>query len=1272
MVTVYGYLAADYTIQVTAGNSVMSLQEGVSVTGTLKRGEYRYYRFFDADPSHDIWMDLLPTGGDADIYIACQLQNTGDDSGFPSIRMGHSNFSSTANYEDTLVIASSDPNSCSYNSPGGATFFIAVYGFSDCSFTLSAMHSNGMRTLTAGVPFIGMVYKRLGQQFSLRVGYEVADLTIQLTPSYGDCDLFVKVNGIASSSSFDYYSIRAGSGMDQVAIPETKICSNCWLGITVYGYETARFTLLAFFTDSNIALSDGTPLKGSVGQSRIQYYTLLVSGDGTVVTTLTMLSGTAPTMYASSLVEMPNATSPSTSVRRYNDVHGIVPILALSGLTAGSHVYVGVEGTVDNATYTIRSHIVSADEDAPPPVLTLLEGVPQADDISIHYRTEWLYYGIQAQAGHESLNLRAISLEGNVDLYITKCTLTSLSLCAIHQLPNSSYYQYSTADLDMDSIKITRNNAVKSYFIVGAKSLTYYAAFQISYGFENTILQLQAGVAVTDHVFEREYDYFSFFMPTGDQILKITLTPVSGDPDVYISTKTRYPSSTNSTWKSFRYGADAIDINTATDANACSHCTYYIAVVGMTEATYSLVVSLQDTQFTLADGIPMSGSLGLLTWSYYTFYDSHGSARDFRVVLTSTSGNADMFITLDGSTPTSMSYDYSSTNWMSDDQVTIKHSDSPYQICLDAGGATSCKFIIGIRGMSFSNEFTITLTSSVSTSLIQLGGTQRGVVAGGEYVFYKLALSQQGSTSPYTLQIRAVPTSGHISVYSSCQYPMPRSNTSSWSLSPADAGRVLEISSLSIVDSGCLRSTPNLYFSVFGDSASSFSVSARIGDNSSVPLLVPSHPTSGSIDARHIDYYYLRPGQSFQDIRLLLTVLQGDVDLYVSSSWDTRPKLVNGQMTSFLLQSATIGGEDLLLNHNLVRSTCNLNSNCYFIVAVYAPSSTSRYILSEQYQDTVVTLTNGVPQRGRVGTGGFDYYKFSLLQKDVDVVFTLSALYGDPGKTYYLCLCFVLLILYFSDMFIDLAPNRHPTQLNYTWAQMSIGADSITIQYSDIAKHCKPDPTRGRSCDFSIGVYGWRNTSYSISARVNDGFLSPSVLLDQLPISDSVATGSYQYYKYFVSVPPPGEGTKGAPLSIKFILTPTGSGDIDLYLTIAANDSVRPEPGRDRFDYKSTGWSTVVEEIEITYTMTGFCYDCVFYLAAYGFSGGSYSLQATSKGVTVLEDNVAVGGSIVKSKYNYYSYFNADQYAEMTITVTAVSHHLNDWFCLFDANFLSL
>jgi hypothetical protein len=119
-------------------------------------------------------------------------------------------------------------------------------------------------------------------------------------------------------------------------------------------------------------------------------------------------------------------------------------------------------------------------------------------------------------------------------------------------------------------------------------------------------------------------------------------------------------------------------------------------------------------------------------------------------------------------------------------------------------------------------------------------------------------------------------------------------------------------------------------------------------------------------------------------------------------------------------------------------------------------------------------------------------------------------------------------------------PVVHPTRTNFTWFQSKFGADSVTLQYGEMSKHCVPRPTVvGGDCDIYIGVYGWMNTTFTIMAAVDEGFRSPITLIDQSPQSGHVGDGAYTYYRYSISVAQGAAGTP--PTDIKFTLTPTGT-----------------------------------------------------------------------------------------------------------------------------------
>jgi hypothetical protein len=77
--------------------------------------------------------------------------------------------------------------------------------------------------------------------------------------------------------------------------------------------------------------------------------------------------------------------------------------------------------------------------------------------------------------------------------------------------------------------------------------------------------------------------------------------------------------------------------------------------------------------------------------------------------------------------------------------------------------------------------------------------------------------------------------------------------------------------------------------------------------------------------------------------------------------------------------------------------------------------------------------------------------------------------------------------------------------------------------------------------------------------------------------------------------------------------------------------------------------------VEISVDMPDYCIDCLIYIAVYGYTKGAYTIQATSTGMLSLVADHSVGGNVVQGQFQYYSLYNPDVFAEMTITLTAVS-----------------
>lgn len=136
---------------------------------------------------------------------------------------------------------------------------------------------------------------------------------------------------------------------------------------------------------------------------------------------------------------------------------------------------------------------------------------------------------------------------------------------------------------------------------------------------------------------------------------------------------------------------------------------------------------------------------------------------------------------------------------------------------------------------------------------------------------------------------------------------------------------------------------------------------------------------------------------------------------------------------------------------------------CTINLAVYGYVG-GGYVLTASSKGVTMIQAN-TPTHGIVGQGQFDYYIVSNEDPFAVLSFSLTALAGD------------------ADLYINTYRGRHetggkatavvlPTTTSYLWRGAYYGDDSVRIDYLD-ANFCV-------DCDYIVGVYGFRNSTYSL------------------------------------------------------------------------------------------------------------------------------------------------------------------------------------------------
>lgn len=647
----------------------------------------------------------------------------------------------------------------------------------------------------------------------------------------------------------------------------------------------------------------------------------------------------------------------------------------------------------------------------------------------------------------------------------------------------------------------------------------------------------------------------------------------------------------------------------------------------------SIIATMAKVIIRLSDGHAISDRVDPQTWNYYSFTNSYRQTHNLKVVATPTSGDSAVFITLDGSMPDTDNYAFSTGSLGGGQDVIDIDDDNPaYAPCLGA----DCTLYIGVYGYTDS-EYNILLVSAMTAIKLNYGVPQLGSVRYMMYDNYRF--SAAGMSAKDGIRFSIDQYSGSTKVYISCGMEFPNSTKYGVAMNPSQSSMIdLTLSSFVACTDASLISV-----AVLGLTSATYSISVvhthdgvPDGDSNSL-MLLPGVSVSGSVQYKKFNYYYIRVGTSSGDLNLIATVSSGDVDLYISPSWEERPVVgKNGEIMRYTVKSSAVGAEDVTIHHNLLAYMCLHKTYCYLIVGVYGnfydghdKNTVSRYRLMQSIGITTITLANGESQRGHVDPRFAQYYMYTVSDTSNDVVIAATTFYGDP------------------DMYISTWPNTYPSGSNFTWMTAYWGDDTITIQASSLQEHCRVSIKHNGNCELYISVSTYTNTSYSILAYMDEGFKHPTVLFDGQAQSGSVQKGDYSYYSFQVSL-----ADNAIASSVTFTLTPTSEGDADMFLVMRPNGG---EPGRNNYDYKTSQGAGQVDEIRLTPNSNYYCLHCTAYIAVYGFSANSFSIVATTDNMIGLVDGMSVGGTVQENEYRYYSVYNTDPMANVAITLSVES-----------------
>lgn len=199
----------------------------------------------------------------------------------------------------------------------------------------------------------------------------------------------------------------------------------------------------------------------------------------------------------------------------------------------------------------------------------------------------------------------------------------------------------------------------------------------------------------------------------------------------------------------------------------------------------SIIATLANIMVRLTEGRSVSDKVEKKTWNYYSFVDRYRGTHNVKIVVSETSGNSAVYITLDGTEPTEQNYVYS-TGSMGDGQdvVELNNDDPAYAPCL----ISDCTIIIAVYGYTDA-EFNMLVASSMTSTQLNFGVPQLGSIRYALYDQYRFSAAGMTDASD-GVRVSIDQYSGTVRAFIACDMEFPDATKYNLLFNPSENGKI--------------------------------------------------------------------------------------------------------------------------------------------------------------------------------------------------------------------------------------------------------------------------------------------------------------------------------------------------------------------------------------------------------------------------------------------------------------------------------------------------
>lgn len=246
-------------------------------------------------------------------------------------------------------------------------------------------------------------------------------------------------------------------------------------------------------------------------------------------------------------------------------------------------------------------------------------------------------------------------------------------------------------------------------------------------------------------------------------------------------------------------------------------------------------------------------------------------------------------------------------------------------------------------------------------------------------------------------------------------------------------------------------------------------------------------PQTGSVRLNEVAYYvaYVNVAKG-DEYSVQLVPTSGDSDIFVLVD---APPGVHASAANYTFVSQSYGGEDVVhvgpFSHPYKTKT-----RLGITVRGY---TASEYTILYSSSNVLSRLLDGVAQFGTVSQNEYRYYRIAVDHTGDALTVSTSDFSGDVE-------------LYVAVQEAG-GKSTWPTRQNFTWASQAFGDDIVTV--ANAISYC-PDELQQTGCNFIIGVFGWQDSTYAITATTSATVVTR--LADGVPTHGTAKVNEYRYF----------------------------------------------------------------------------------------------------------------------------------------------------------------